>query len=69
MGFSAITLPHQFMAAYSAVPLKVFDTDYDQVQQYKYIINGSIFVSINDIYRINDLNPTYICERRFNSIK
>ena len=40
MGYSAITLPHQFMAAYSAVPLKVFDTDYDQVQQYKYIINA-----------------------------
>ena len=46
MGFSAITLPHQFMAAYSAVPLKVFDTDYDQVQQYKYIINA-VYDTVN----------------------
>jgi hypothetical protein len=28
------------MAAYSAVPLKLFDTQYDQVQQYKYIVNA-----------------------------
>ena len=46
MAYSAITLPHQYMAAYSAVPLKVFDTDYDQVQQYKYIINA-VYDTVN----------------------
>jgi hypothetical protein len=40
MGYSAITLPNEYMAAYSAVPLKLFDTQYDQVQQYKYIVNA-----------------------------
>jgi hypothetical protein len=40
MGYSAITLPNQYMAAYSAVPLKLFDTQFDQVQQYKYIVNA-----------------------------
>ena len=41
MAYSAITLPYQYMAAYSAVPLKVFDDDYNQVQQFKYIINAT----------------------------
>ena len=40
MGYSAITLPNQYMAAYSAIPLKLFDTEYDQVSQYKYIVNA-----------------------------
>ena len=40
MGYSAITLPNQYMAAYSAVPLKLFDTEYNDVQQYKYIVNA-----------------------------
>ena len=40
MGYSAITLPNQYMAAYSAIPLKLFDTQFDQVQQYKYIVNA-----------------------------
>lgn len=40
MGYSAITLPNEYMAAYSAIPLKLFDTQYDQVQQYKYIVNA-----------------------------
>jgi len=40
MSYSAITLPHQFMAAYSAIPLKVYDTNYNQVSQFKYIINA-----------------------------
>ena len=40
MGYSAITLPNQYMASYSAVPLKLFDTQFDQVQQYKYIVNA-----------------------------
>ena len=40
MSYSAITLPHDFMAAHSAIPLKVYDTNYDQVSQYKYIINA-----------------------------
>jgi hypothetical protein len=41
MGFSALTIPHTYMAAYSAIPLKVFDTNYNQIQQYKYIINAT----------------------------
>ena len=40
MGYSAITTPHDYMAGYSSVPLKVYDTEYDQSQQYKYIINA-----------------------------
>ena len=40
MGYSAITLPNEYMAAYSAIPLKLFDTQFDQVQQYKYIVNA-----------------------------
>ena len=40
MGYSAITLPNQYMAAYSAIPLKLFDTEFDQVSQYKYIVNA-----------------------------
>lgn len=40
MGYSAITLPNQYMAAYSAIPLKLYDTQYDSSQQYKYIVNA-----------------------------
>jgi hypothetical protein len=40
MGYSAITLPNQYMAAYSAVPLKLYDSEYDSSQQYKYIVNA-----------------------------
>lgn len=48
MSFSAITLPHEYMAAYSAIPLKLFDTDYNNYSQYKYIVN-SVFDTINVI--------------------
>lgn len=41
MAYSVITEPNLYMAAYSAVPLKVFDDNYNQVQQYKYIINAT----------------------------
>jgi hypothetical protein len=40
MSYSAITLPNQYMAAYSAIPLKLFDTQYNQLSQYKYIVNA-----------------------------
>jgi hypothetical protein len=40
MSYSAITLPDEYMAAYSAIPLKLFDTQYNQVQQFKYIVNA-----------------------------
>lgn len=52
MGYSALTLPHQFMAAYSAIPFKVFDTDYNQVQQYQYIVNA-----VYDTVNINAADP------------
>lgn len=40
MGYSAVTLPNQYMAGYSSVPLKLFDTQYNQVSQYKYLVNA-----------------------------
>ena len=40
MSYSAITLPDEYMAAYSAIPLKLYDTQYNQVQQFKYIVNA-----------------------------
>ena len=40
MGYSAITLPDQYMAAYSAIPLKLYDTQYNTLSQYKYIVNA-----------------------------
>jgi len=39
MAYTAITQPHDYMAAYSAVPLKLFDTDYNVSEFYKYITN------------------------------
>lgn len=48
MSYSAITLPHDYMAAYSAIPLKVYDTNYDQLSQYKYVVNAvydDVFIS------------------------
>ena len=41
MAFSAITQPDKYMAAYSAVPLKLFDTDYSISDNYKYLVNLS----------------------------
>ena len=39
MGYSAITQPHDYMAAYSAVPLKVISTNYNIEENFKYVIN------------------------------
>lgn len=39
MALSAITQPHTYMAAYSAVPLKLYSDQYNQQQLYKYIVN------------------------------
>lgn len=39
MALSAITQPYPYMAAYSAVPLKLFSNEYNQQQLYKYIVN------------------------------
>ena len=39
MSLSAITQPHSFMGAYSAVPLKLYSSDYQTQQQYKYLVN------------------------------
>jgi len=55
MSYSAITLPHDFMAAYSAIPLKVFDTDYNIYNQYKYIVNAVY----DDEFIINMVNTNY----------
>jgi hypothetical protein len=39
MSYTAITQPNTYMAAYSAVPLKVYSTDFFQQEQFKYITN------------------------------
>jgi len=39
MALSAITQPHTYMAAYSAVPLKLYSDQYNQEQLFKYIVN------------------------------
>jgi hypothetical protein len=39
MSLSAITQPNTYMGAYSAVPLKLYSTDFFQLEQYKYIAN------------------------------
>jgi hypothetical protein len=59
MSYSAITQPDKYMGAYSSVPLKVFDTDYDN-DSFKYLIHicwdevnitGEIgYIMGNDVY-------------------
>jgi len=39
MAYSAITSPDTYMAAYSAVPLKVYSDDWDTQESFKYIVN------------------------------
>ena len=39
MSYSAITQPDKYMGAYSFVPLKVFDTDYNVSDNFKYLIH------------------------------
>jgi len=39
MSVSAITQPHTYMAAYSAIPLKVYSNQWDQQDLFKYLIN------------------------------
>ena len=39
MGYSAITTPHTYMGAYSAVPLKVYSTEWNIQDNFKYVIN------------------------------
>ena len=39
MSISAITQPHSYMAAYSAVPLKIYSTQWDQQELFKYLVN------------------------------
>lgn len=40
MAYSAITIPNKYMGAYSSVPIKLFDTQYNTTSQYKYIVNA-----------------------------
>jgi hypothetical protein len=39
MSLSAITQPNTYMAAYSAVPLKLFSTEFNEQPLYKYLVN------------------------------
>ena len=41
MAYSAITTPDTYMGAYSAVPIKVYSTDWNTQEAFKYIINLS----------------------------
>ena len=60
MAYTAITQPHEYMAAYSAVPVKLFDTDYNVSENYKYITNitwdkvtitgHTAFIIYNDVF-------------------
>ena len=57
MSLSAITTPASYMAAYSAVPLKVYDPNYNNYSAFKYIVNLIWDKSIisNDIpYSVNN---------------
>lgn len=53
MAYTAITQPHDYMAAYSAVPLKVLSTSYNTSEQFKYIVNicwDGISITANTSY-------------------
>lgn len=50
MSISAITKPHTYMAAYSAVPLKIYSDQWDQQELFKYIVN----VVFNTVTIISD---------------
>jgi hypothetical protein len=39
MAITATTQPYDYMAAYSAIPLRLADNDYDNFEQFKYITN------------------------------
>lgn len=41
MSYSAITTPDTYMAGYSAIPIKVYSTDWNTQENFKYIINLS----------------------------
>jgi hypothetical protein len=59
MSYTAITKPNTYMAAYSAVPLKVYSTD-NAEPQYKYIINACWnSVLINAVSSISIDNNVY----------
>jgi len=59
MAYTAITQPHNYMAAYSAVPLKLYDTDYNVSENYKYIVNitwDTVIIDLQSPYIIyNDV--------------
>jgi hypothetical protein len=55
MSYSAITLPHEYMAAYSAIPVKVFDTDFSAQTQFKYIVNAVY----DDVFITTAITTTY----------
>jgi len=60
MSVSAITQPHIYMAAYSAVPLKVYSNEWDQQELFKYIVNVVWnTVSISADQSINIGNDVY----------
>lgn len=54
MSLSAITQPHTYMAAYSAVPLKIFSNDYLIQEDYKYLVSVTWdFVLISNDTSVN----------------
>ena len=60
MSYSVITQPNAYMAGYSAVPLKVFSTDYNQQYLFKYLINVTYDkVTISSDSSVNIGNSVY----------
>lgn len=56
MSLSAITQPHDYMGAYSAVPLKIYSSGYTTQQQFKYLVNvvwDTVTISADTSVNIN----------------
>lgn len=48
---SGTTIPHEYMAGYSAVPLRIFDTNFNTLDNYKYLFNitwDTVTISASD---------------------
>lgn len=52
---SATTLPHEYMAGYSAVPFRIFDEDYNASENYKYLFN----ITFNTVTIVANTSDSY----------
>ena len=60
MAITGITAPHTYSAAYSAIPLRIADNDYDNFEQFKYVTN-----IIYDRVVINSLSPIVVSTNNY----